>query len=100
MKQNLIRTVHPELIAPTRVFGLVLAVVFSVELCIMLALSAIPASDRGSLALSVADSAVLVAVLYPALWLLIVRPLRAMVAERGALLGRSLSVQEAERARQ
>jgi two-component system sensor histidine kinase UhpB len=94
-----VRMAQPGLIAPTRVFVLVLAVVFSVELCIMLALTAIPTSYRESLALSLIDSALLVAVLCPALWLLIVRPLRALVAERGALLSRSFSVQEAERAR-
>lgn len=80
-------------------FALVLAVVFAVELTIMLAVSVIPPQFRDDLWLSLADSALLVAVLCPALWILIVRPLRALVAERGVLFRRSLEIQEEERAR-
>lgn len=80
-------------------FALVLAVVFAVELTIMLAVSVIPPKFRDDLWLSLADSALLVAALCPALWILIVRPLRGLVAERGALFRRSLEIQEEERAR-
>ena len=86
-------------ISPIRVFGLVLAVVFAVELGIMLVVAGIPWQYRNDFWLSIADSATLVAVLCPALWVLIVRPLRALVTERGKLLSRSLEIQEAERAR-
>lgn len=89
----------PRAVSPTRVFALVLAVVFAVELLIMGVVSAIPPAYRDDLWISLADSATLVTVLCPALWVLIVRPLRGLVADRGALLSRALEIQEEERAR-
>lgn len=86
-------------VSPLRVFALVLAIVFAVEYAIMALLAiAVPVPRTGA-ALSLIDSLALVAALCPALWLLVVRPLRRLVAERGALLARTLTVQEEERAR-
>lgn len=86
-------------VSPLRVFALVLAIVFAVEYAIMaLLVTAVPV-PRTSAALSLIDSLVLVAALCPALWLLVVRPLRSLVADRGALLTRTLTIQEEERAR-
>lgn len=86
-------------ISPIGVFALILAVAFAVETAIMLALGAMPREYRRSLPLALLDSTALVAVLWPALWLLVVRPLRTLVGARGALLSSTLAIQEAERAR-
>lgn len=86
-------------VSPLRVFALVLAIVFAVEYTIMALLVAAVPGPRTSAALSLIDSLALVAALCPALWLLVVRPLRRLVAERGALLARTLTIQEEERAR-
>lgn len=65
----------------------------------MLAFMAVePFTIRG-LVLSIVDAMVLVLCLAPALWLLVVRPLRQLVKERGELLKRTLRAQEEERAR-
>lgn len=92
-------TRHAGAVSPLRVFGLVLAIVFAVEYAIMALLVAASPVPRPSAALSLLDSVVLVAALCPALWLLVVRPLRRLVSERGALLARALAIQEEERAR-
>lgn len=55
-----------------------------------------PATGRSLLG-ALLDSLALSAVLLPAVWLLVVRPLRALDAERGALLARVFEGQEAER---
>lgn len=89
----------PGTISPVRVFLLVLAVVFAVECSIMLLLWAGAGSERDGLVVSVLDAVLLVAVLCPALWLLVVRPLRLLVNERGELLVRTMTVQEEERAK-
>ncbi len=86
-------------VSPIRVFVLVLAIVFVVEFAIMAALAAIVPASKDAPFLSLIDSLVLVAALCPALWLLVVRPLRALVSERGALLRRTMTIQEDERAR-
>lgn len=86
-------------VSPLRVFALVLAVVFAVEYAIMAVLVAPAPVPRTSVGLSLIDSLALVAALCPALWLLVVRPLRRLVSERGALLSRTLTIQEEERAR-
>jgi two-component system sensor histidine kinase UhpB len=89
----------PHAISPIRVLLLVLGVVFTVEALIMLGITAAFPKAQGTLAVSLVDALVLVAVLCPALWLLVVRPLRALVSERGALLVQALRMQEEERAR-
>lgn len=86
-------------VSPLRVFAFMLAIAFAVEYAIMaLLVTAVPVA-RTSAAISLIDSLVLVAALCPALWLLVVRPLRSLVAERGALLASTLTIQEEERAR-
>ncbi len=86
-------------VSPVRVFTLVIVVVFAVEAGIMLALARIFPRDTDSALLSVVDSVVLVASLCPVLWILVVRPLRALVSHRGELLTRLISIQEHERAK-
>lgn len=65
----------------------------------MLAFMAIEPFTLRGLVLSVVDALALVACIAPALWLLVVRPLRRLVKERGELLKRTLRAQEEERAR-
>lgn len=89
----------PTALSPVRVFLLVLGVVFVVEFAIMIALATFSGAGDGWRLSALVDSAILVAVLCPVLWWLVVRPLRALVAQRGALLARALQVQEEERAR-
>lgn len=86
-------------VSPFRVFGLVLATVFAVEFIIMLLIAMLPEASQDSLWASFLDSSVLTATLCPVLWLLVVRPLRALVAERGNILKKTLTIQEEERAR-
>lgn len=86
-------------ISPVRVLLLVIVVVFATEVAIMGALSTIDTPSYSSAAISLLDALVLVAILSPLLWHLVVRPLRATIAARGALLARTLSIQEEERAR-
>lgn len=85
--------------SPARVFVLILTVVFVVECGIMLVLPAGRALDSKAVALAVTDSVVLIALLCPALWLLVLRPLRSLSEERGRLLRATLTAQETERAR-
>lgn len=94
-----LRNLQMNAISPMQVFMLVLAIVFAVETGIMLTFAAVPPRYRDDFWLSLIDSATLVIVLCPAFWLLIVKPLRALVSERGALLSRSMEIQEQERAR-
>ncbi|MCX5689398.1 MAG: sensor histidine kinase [Planctomycetota bacterium] len=88
-----------EIVSPIRVLLLILAIVFTVESTIMAVLAAVAPNSPDTLWLSLFDSAVLVAALCPALWILVVRPLRSLVAERGELLARTLTIQEEERSR-
>ena len=85
--------------SPMWVFTIVLAVVFAVELAIMLVVEAVDAPRGARIAVSILDALVLVIVLCPVLWILVVRPLQATIAERGAMLSRTFQVQEEERAR-
>lgn len=82
-----------------RVFVLVLGGVFAVESVIMLLLPKMPHTPLANVLLSLLDSLTLIAVLCPLLWLLVVRPLRTLVGQRGELLSRTLTIQEEERAR-
>ncbi len=86
-------------ISPIRVLLTVLAVVFLAESIIMLGLRAAPRTFRESEGASLLDAILLVGVVSPVLWMLVVRPLRRMVIERGELLSRAMSIQEEERAR-
>lgn len=89
----------PEIVSPVRVFLLVLVVVFLVECLIMMGLLAAEPFSRSALMPGLLDAAVLVCTLCPVVWMLVVRPLRALVADRGRLLARTLRLQEEERAR-
>jgi two-component system sensor histidine kinase UhpB len=86
-------------VSPLRVFALVLAIVFAVEYAIMALLATILPLSSGGALLSLLDSLALVAAFCPALWLIVIRPLRSLVAERGELLARTLTIQEEERTR-
>ncbi len=88
-----------ELQSAGRVFAIVLAVVFAVELAIMLVVEGSGIGSTNRWTVSLADSLVLVLLLSPILWLLVVRPLRAAAAMRGDVLARTLQTQEEERAR-
>ena len=84
--------------SPGRVLLLMLALVFGVEMGIMLMFMWFPTLVEGDLARSVVDAITLTAVVSPAFWVLIVGPLRAMFDERGRLLSRLFRAQEDERA--
>lgn len=88
-----------EVVSPIRVLLLILVIVFAVESSIMAVLAAVAPNSPNALWVALFDSAVLVSALCPALWILVVRPLRSLVAERGQLLARTLTIQEEERAR-
>lgn len=84
---------------PARVFLFVLSLVFGVECAIMLALWAAPPQLHGRWAGALIDSVTLTAVLAPALWLALVRPLQRLSASRGQLLRQLFDAQEQERSR-
>jgi signal transduction histidine kinase len=84
--------------SPTRVFALVLVVVFAVEGAIMLILPRLPHDWHGTVADSLLDASLLAIVTAPALWLLVVSPLRVLFDARGRLLRRLFDSQEQERA--
>lgn len=84
---------------PLRVFVVVLVLVFGVEMGIMLTLPWWNPWPVGDLELAVVDALVLTAVLSPAVWFVVVRPLRDLFEQRGRLLERVFEVQEEERAR-
>lgn len=84
---------------PSRVFLFVLSLAFGVECAIMLALWAAPPQFHGRWAGALIDSVTLTAVLAPALWLALVRPLQRLSASRGQLLRQLFDAQEQERSR-
>jgi two-component system sensor histidine kinase UhpB len=88
-----------ETISPVRVVAILLAIIFGVELGIMLLMEeqALPRGSRVVFALL--DAVLLVLIISPMLWFLVVRPLRRAVAERGELLARTFRIQEEERSR-
>lgn len=86
-------------VSPLRVFALILALVFLVEMGIMLAIARVTPVLSDSPLMGVTDALVLTAILCPAVWWIVVRPLRQLVEERGLLLGRVFSAQEQERDR-
>lgn len=84
---------------PLRVFLLVLLLVFAVEAIIMLVLPSLERGPRNARLEAGADAVALTALLAPALWLVVVRPIQRLYASRGELLGQLFSAQEDERAR-
>lgn len=92
---------HSDLVSqsPLRVFTLVLLLVFSVEGAIMLLLPSLPDGWHGALVESLVDASALTLIIAPAVWLLVVSPLRRLFEARGRLLRRLFESQEQERAR-
>lgn len=86
-----------EAVSPIRVFVILLAVVFAVEMTIMLAVESLDEARVPRVLVSLLDALLLVVVLWPMLWLFVVRPLRATIVERRAFLARTLTIQEEER---
>ena len=85
--------------SPGRVFVLVLLSVFGIEGAIMLGLAWLPDERHGWISDVLIDASLLTLLLAPALWLLMVRPLRMLFEARGRLLRRVFESQEDERAR-
>ncbi len=77
----------------------VLALAFTFESVIMLVLAALATGPRHPLLDAFGDSFVLTLLLAPALWFLIVRPLRRLSASRGQLLAQLFDATEQERGR-
>lgn len=86
-------------VAAVRFFLLFLGTLFGCELVIMLALTAILPRDTSPWVGSLADAAMLTAVLAPLLWWLFVRPAQRLTESRRLLLERVLFAQEEERRR-
>ena len=86
-------------VSPVRVFAVILILVFAVELGIMFLIAAVAPVKGDSPVMGVFDALVLTAILCPAVWWIVVRPLRSLVEERGVLLTRVFRTQEEERAR-
>ena len=84
---------------PLSVFLLVLILVYMIEAAVMVLLMAFPGLKSTPAALVIIDSSLLVCALAPALWFVVVRPLRKMATARGQLLRSQTMIQEAERAR-
>lgn len=93
------REALPPLSGPGRVFVVILLLVFSVEGMIMFALPALPTAWHGSVLEGLLDAATLTAITAPAVWLLLVLPLRRSLEARGHLLRRLFDSHEQERSR-
>lgn len=86
-------------ISPLRVFLLVLAVAFAIEGLVMLVLPLIGPWPRPAIGETLTDAFLLSAGMAPAVWFLVVRPLREMHRSRGELLRLVFEAQETERRR-
>jgi signal transduction histidine kinase len=84
---------------PIRVFVLMLLLVFTIEGAIMLGLPLLPDWARRPIAMDVLDASLLTLALAPAVWILVVLPMRRLLEARGQLLHQLFHVQEQERAR-
>lgn len=84
---------------PVRVFLIVVGLVFLVEAVIMFGLARWMPAGSDSVFVSLVDATLLASLLAPAVWIVVVRPLRALFEQRGMLLSRLLDAQERERAR-
>ena len=84
---------------PLSLFLIILVLVFVIETAVMLLLMAFPQLERHPLLVVVLDAGSLVSALGPALWWLIIRPIRELASERGRLLRSQVSIQEQERSR-
>jgi len=88
-----------ENISPIRVFLIVLAVAFAVEMSIMVVMETLDPPRPQGMWLSLLDAVVLVMVLCPVIWLLLVKPLRKTLIDRSRLMAHLLTLEEDERAK-
>jgi signal transduction histidine kinase len=99
MMQNSSDHLSNSVARPIRVFVLVLLLVFTIEGAIMLGLPLLPAWARSPIVMDVLDASLLTLALAPAVWTLVVLPMRRLLEARGQLLHQLFHVQEQERAR-
>ncbi len=84
---------------PSTLFWIVLALIFSVEVSVMLVLPHVLPGEEGKTYYAILDACLLTSVLSPLLWRLVVVPLQVLAATRLKLLDRILEAQEEERGR-
>lgn len=84
---------------PSTLFWIVLALIFSVEVSVMLVLPYALPGEEGKTYYAILDACLLTSVLSPLLWRLVVVPLQVLAATRLRLLDRIMEAQEAERGR-
>lgn len=84
---------------PLLIFALVLVSTFGVEGTIMLALPHLPTWAQSPVVSGLLDATLLALLMAPAVWWLVVTPLRCFSAARGELLRALFDAQEQERAR-
>lgn len=89
----------PLLSSPVRVFAVMLLLVFAAEGLIMLGLPLLPGRWHGTAREGFLDAALLTAVSAPAVWFLLVLPLRRSLEARGNLMRRLFDVREQEASR-
>lgn len=97
--QSLSRYSPNPTVRPWWVFLLVMLIVFTAEGAIMLALPMLPAWTRSPVAQSIIDASLLTLITAPAVWRLVVLPMRRLFEARGQLLHQVFHAQEQERAR-
>ena len=84
---------------PLRVFAAVLVLASGIEYAIMLAFDRLFGNQSNAFSEAMLDSALLSIFLAPAMWFVVVRPLRRLSSERGRVLSRLFDAQEQERSR-
>jgi signal transduction histidine kinase len=86
-------------LSPSRVFLLILAVVFTIEATVMIVLPYVLPQSSGRGLETLVDACTLTVVLAPILWSLVISPLRRLAESRRQLLHRLIFAQEDERRR-
>jgi signal transduction histidine kinase len=86
-------------LSPSRVFLLILAVVFTIEAAVMIVLPHVLPPGAGRELETLVDACTLTVVLAPVLWSLVISPLRRLALSRSHLLERLISAQEDEQRR-
>jgi signal transduction histidine kinase len=84
---------------PVRTLAAVLLLAFTIECTIMLLMAWLWPGRDDAVGEAVVDAMLLTLILAPVLWVLIVRPLQQLSADRGRLLGQLFTAQEEERGR-
>ncbi len=87
------------ILKPWRLFLVVMGLIFAVEAAVMLLLPVLLPTSATTFHTAVFDACLLTGMLAPAMWWLIIRPLRSLIATRTELLARVLTAQEEERGR-